>query len=150
MRHHKYFIVHCLLYKVTFKGYNIVHNLATTNLKISIGCLSAYSLLQNAILGRKRKMQEQQLDIWITETSFTFTRTSKHQVKSTEEDLSIVIERHANQVRNQETRTNIQKSTQLDRKKQSYRIKKQEGLYAQKLVKFQEVTMSHSINQSKM
>lgn len=32
MRHPKYFIVHCLLYKVTFKGYNIVHNLATTNL----------------------------------------------------------------------------------------------------------------------
>lgn len=103
MRHPKYFIVHCLLYKVTFKGYNIVHNLATTNLKISIVCLSAYSLLlQNAILGRKRKMQEQQLDIWITETSFTLLEP-QHQVKSTEEDLSIVIERHANQVRNQET-----------------------------------------------
>lgn len=64
--------------------------------------------------------------------------------------MSIVIERHANQVRNQETHTNIQKSTQLDIKKQSYRIKKQKGLYTQKLVKFQEVTMSHSITQRKM
>ena len=62
----------------------------------------------------------------------------------------MVIERHANQVRNQETHTSIQKSTQLDIRKQSYRIKKQKGLYAQKLVKFQEVTMSHSINQRKM
>lgn len=47
-------------------------------------------------------MQEQQLDIWITETSFTLLEP-QHQVKSTEEDLSIIIERHANQVRNQET-----------------------------------------------
>lgn len=101
-------------------------------------------------LGQEKKNAGATAGYLDNRNKFHLTRTSKHQVKSTEEDLSIVIERHANQVRNQETRTNIQNATQLDRKKQSYRIKKQKGLYAQKLVKFQEVTTSHSINQSKM
>jgi hypothetical protein len=83
-------------------------------------------------LGQEKKIAGATAGYLDNRNKFHLTRTSKHLVKSTEEDLSIVIERHANQVRNQETHTNIQKSTQLDIKKQSYRTKNAKGFVCTK------------------
>lgn len=86
MRHPKYFIVHCLLYKVTFKGYNIVHNLATTNLNsVPISLL----IVTKCDLGQEKKNAGATAGYLDNRNKFHLTRTSKHQVKSTEEDLRV-------------------------------------------------------------